>query len=124
MIEQLVFEYILEILVIVLSAYSGIMWRLNKRLKDKADRERLNNIENKLDSINSALFGNEDYDTTGKVEDNKTEIERLHDEVEENNKRIDLVLYILSKEIDSEHQDQVNELLGINASDLDYDPTD
>lgn len=125
-IESLVFEYVLEILVVVLSGYATVMWRINKRLQKKANEDRLESIEDQLGNIKTALFGDEDLEQAGHIKDKNTELEELKDEVEENNKKIDTVLLILSDEMGSEHQKRIRSILSGSdyTNDNDYNVTD
>lgn len=121
-VEDIILNHVLEILVMVLGAYAGIMWKMNRRLKDKASEKRLNSIESQLSDISNALFGNDDLDQQGQLEDKSNEIEQLRKQVQENNEKIDAVLLILSDELDSEHQDKIRQIL--TDDDNFYDTSD
>lgn len=119
MVASFVFlEEFLAVAVLYAATVAGIIWRNNKKIENKADKEQLDNIEEKVDKIYNATFGDEEVNDQGFVKDQENKLNELDAEIHEFKKELDkistrnsAVLYILTKHLDEDEEEAVRRLL-------------
>lgn len=114
MIEFVFLEEFVAVVVVFGISISTAVWRLNKKIEGKADKEEvekidematkedLKEIEKKLDKINLVLYGDEDISKTGFVKAQTDRIEELEEELDRVNTRNSAILYMVSEGMDNE----------------------
>lgn len=116
--EFVFLQEFVAVAVVFATTVAGIIWRNNKKLQNKADKEQLDNIEDKVDKIYTATFGDEEVNEKGFVTDQEEKLEEMEDDLDEFKEELDristrnsAVLYILTQHLDEDEEEAVRRIL-------------
>lgn len=123
MVEFIFLQEFVAVVVVFGISISTVIWRLNKKIDEKADKKEvekidekatkkdLEKIEKKLDKINLALYGDEDIKKVGFVEAQTDRIDKLEEELDRVSTRNSAILYMVSEGMDEKEKENIRKFI-------------